>query len=63
MQKNIREIIRQSNVKQWKIAEKIGLSEFTLSRYLRHEPKGELRQRILAALEELEREEAEANEE
>lgn len=32
---NIKEKIRESNFRQWEIAEAMGISEFTLSRWLR----------------------------
>jgi plasmid maintenance system antidote protein VapI len=32
---NIKEKIREQKVNQWEIAEKLGVNEFTLSRYLR----------------------------
>lgn len=32
---NIKERIKQSGFRQWEVAEKMGISEFTLSRYLR----------------------------
>lgn len=32
---NIKEKIRAEKIRQWEIAEKIGVNEFTLSRYLR----------------------------
>lgn len=32
---NIKERIKKSGVFQWEVAEKMGISEFTLSRYLR----------------------------
>lgn len=36
---NIKEKIKSSGFKQWEIAEVMGISEFTLSRYLRRPEK------------------------
>jgi len=54
---NIKEKIANSKVRQWEIAEKIGVNEFTLSRYLRRPNKlsKEKLQQIIEALEKLEK--------
>ena len=36
---NIKKKIKESNLKQWQIAEAMGISEFTLSRWLRRPEK------------------------
>lgn len=49
-------LINSAGVKHWQLAEAIGVSEGTLTRWLRHEPEGERRERILAALEKMRQE-------
>lgn len=36
---NVKEKIKQNNIKQWALAEYLGISEFTLCRYLRRPEK------------------------
>lgn len=47
----IREKMREKGIKQWEIADVLGISEFTLSRWLRKEILDSKRQRILEAIE------------
>ncbi len=49
----IKQIIRESGVRQWKIAKVIGVSESTMVKILREEPNTEMRQKILTAIEQL----------
>ena len=49
----MKERIRQSGLKQWQIAEAIGVSEWTLARWLRHEPTPEQAALIESAIEKL----------
>lgn len=58
---NIRGIIKESGFPLWRIADRVGVCENTVSRWLRHEPDGERRDRLLRALSEL-RAEAESHE-
>ncbi|HAE42865.1 MAG TPA: hypothetical protein DCG34_08100 [Clostridiales bacterium] len=46
---DIKERIKKADVKQWEIAEKIGTTEFTLSRWLRRPEK--LRQEVVEDIE------------
>lgn len=50
---DIRTAIRESNLRQYQVAEKIGVSEFTFIRWMRNELSDERKQRILAAIKEL----------
>lgn len=54
---NIKEKIREGNFRQWEIAEKIGVNEFTFSRWLRRPDKlsNDKTKLIEAAIEELKR--------
>ena len=52
----IREMIRESGFPHWRVAERAGISENTMVRWLRHEPDGERRERILQAIQELRKE-------
>lgn len=47
----IRNAIRSAGVRQWQVAEAMGLREDTLSRKLRHELNEESKQEVLAAIE------------
>ena len=47
----IRKAIRFAGVRQWQVAEAMGLREDTLSRKLRHELNEESKQEVLAAIE------------
>ncbi len=51
--KPVKQIIRDSGVKQWQIAKAIGVSESTMVKILREEPGTEMRQKILQAIEQL----------
>lgn len=55
MENNIalRNRIRDNKLKQWQIAEKIGVTEWTLSRYLRKPLPDELAKRVEDAIAEL----------
>lgn len=55
---NIKEKIRQSGIRQWEVAEKMEISEFTLSRYLRRPERvpAALVKKIEAALSEIKNE-------
>ena len=50
---DIRTAIKEHNLKQYQVAEKIGVSEFTFVRWLRKELPNERKQIIFAAIEEL----------
>ena len=54
---NIKEKIRAEKVNQWEIAEKLGVNEFTLSRYLRRPERldSKMVSRIEKAIEEIKR--------
>lgn len=47
----IRNAIRSAGVRQWQVAEAMGLREDTLSRKLRHELNEETKRKVLAAVE------------
>lgn len=51
--KPVKQIIRDSGVKQWQVAKTIGVSESTMVKILREEPGAEMRQKILQAIEQL----------
>lgn len=50
---NVRAAIKKSRLYQWQIAEKIGVSEFTFTRWLRSELSDERKELILKAIAEL----------
>ncbi len=50
---DIRTAIRERDLCQYQVAEKIGVSEFTFIRWMRNELSDERKQRILAAIKEL----------
>lgn len=50
----IRQRLAQAQVKQWQLAEAMSLSEFTLSRRLRHELPQEEQARILDIIDRME---------
>lgn len=56
--KAIRERLTKSSIHYWELAERIGVSESTLTRWLRQELDGERSERVRTALEELENERA-----
>lgn len=43
----IRKALKDAGMKQWELAEKMGVSEYTLSRKLRHELQFDERERII----------------
>lgn len=49
----IRNMLKESGVRQWQIADKLNISEFTLSRMLRYELPEQEKQRILSAMDEI----------
>ena len=51
--KELREQMRRHGVRQWQVAAKMGISEFTLVRWLRGEPSTEHAHMIEKAIEEL----------
>ncbi|MBR3242487.1 MAG: hypothetical protein IKF90_07290 [Parasporobacterium sp.] len=54
--KEIREAAKRSDVRLWQIAERIGISEFTFCRKLRHELDEAEKAKILAIIEDLKKE-------
>lgn len=50
---DIRAAIKEHNLRQYQVAEKVGVSEFTFVRWLRKELSDERKQVILVAIEEL----------
>lgn len=54
--KKIREAAKNSGIKLWQIAEKLGISEPTMTRKLRRELADEEQQRILNIIDELAKE-------
>lgn len=56
MQKNfeLRQKVENSGIFYWQIAEKLGVSDATLCRWLRHELSNEKKSQIFAAITELE---------
>ena len=49
----LKQAIREAGVCQWQVAERLGLSEFTFSRKLRHELAGEMWEKVLAAIDQI----------
>lgn len=49
----IRTVMHRSGVKQWEVAEQLGISEFTYSRWLRTELPDSKRVQILQAIEDV----------
>lgn len=49
----IKASMKQNAVFQWQVAERLGMSEFTFSRKLRHELAGEEREKVLAAIDQI----------
>lgn len=62
MNKDIKEMIKEIGVKHYEVAYQIGISESTLCVWFRRPLKGERRERMLTAIEEL-REEKNINRE
>ena len=54
--KDIRERIEQLNLKHYQVAEVVGISPFTFSIWLRSELTDARRRRVIAALEQLQKE-------
>lgn len=50
---DLRKRIEAAGIKQWQLAEKLNVSEFTLSRRFRHELPEEEKQRIETAIREM----------
>ena len=57
--KEIREKAKRGGVPHWKIAARLGVSEFTLCRHLRVELSDTERERVLNVIEEIKNEEKE----
>ena len=53
MNEQIREKIRETGVKQWQVAKRLGVSESTLIRWLRDDLSQERKTAILNAIEEV----------
>lgn len=51
--KQLKELMKKHNIKQWQLAEKLQISEFTLSRSFRHELPEELKNKIITAINDL----------
>ena len=51
--KEIRNAMLRSNVKQWEVAEHLGISEFTICRWLRSELPSEKKESLLQAISEV----------
>ena len=51
--KEIRFALRLHDVKQWQVAEALGMAEATFSRKLRHEMPEETKEKIIRIIEEL----------
>ena len=49
--REIREALAKANMKYWQLAEKLGISDGSLSRKLRREMIGEEKERILSIIE------------
>lgn len=52
-QKPIKQVIKESRVYQWQIAEVLGIREQAFSTMLRHEPSADMRQKILDAIQQI----------
>lgn len=50
---DIRTLARVENVRHWRIAEKLGVSEITFSRWLRQELSPEKKEKIRTAIKEI----------
>ena len=59
MNQDVRKAARIADVPLWKIADAIGVSEPTITRWLRHELPADKKQRILEAIESIEKERGE----
>lgn len=58
MNNDIKAKAKEARVKQWEIAEKLGITEFTFSRRLRHELPDSEKSRIMSIIDELAKEKA-----
>ena len=56
--KKIRDAIRIANLKQWQVADALGIHEATFCIWLRHELPAEKQKHILAVIAELKKKEA-----
>lgn len=56
MNQEIKQAIKAAGVKQWQVADKCGVSEFTFVRWLRYELTEERRKAIFEAIEAVTRE-------
>ena len=50
---DIRELLKENRVRQWQVADKLGIAEMTLVRKLRYELTAEEKQKIFTIIEEL----------
>lgn len=50
---DIREFAKNSGVLQWQIAEKIGITEFTFTRWMRHELSDDAKATIIQAIKDI----------
>ncbi len=50
---DIRELLKEKRVRQWQVADKLGIAEMTLVRKLRYELTAEEKQKIFTIIEEL----------
>ena len=50
---DIRELLKEKRVRQWQVADKLGIVEMTLVRKLRYELTAEEKQKIFTIVEEL----------
>ena len=53
----IRDALKNKGIYQWQLAEKLNISEFTLTRYLRKELSKEQQAEMLKTIEKMEKEE------
>lgn len=51
MNEALRTAMRQRNVKQWEVAEALGISEYTLCKKLRHQLPEDLQAKLLEVIE------------
>lgn len=58
LNKEIREAIRKARVKQWEVAQALGIAEETLIRWLRRELTEERKTAIMSAIEKIKGEES-----
>lgn len=50
MNQEIKKAMKEHKAKQWQVAEAIGVSEYTLCRWMRHELPEEKKQMVLEAI-------------